>query len=135
VEALVALVERLCVDAEDDLRSPRFAFGFGEHDAVEAVRQLVVDRGIASWPSRAGQLTTAFGQAILLGRELPGGWPFVRVVLLCSGSYPGRDLLMRLPLGTRVVLVFDPHDPPDDAEELRRLVYEDGAGFFVKPSS
>lgn len=136
VEAIVSAVDALCIDAEADLRSPRYALAFGTHDEVEAVRQRVVDRGIAVWQRGDQQLNTGWGQSVLLGDDLPAGWPFARVVVVCRGSFPAPSLVKSIAMDTRVVLVFDPRDPPGAGGELRRLADEANSGYFYdKPSS
>jgi hypothetical protein len=136
LEAIVSAVEGLCIDAEADLRSPRYAFAFGTHADIEPVRQIVVDRGIATWRRGDEQLVTAWGQSVFLGSEVPKGWPLARVAVVCRGSFPTGALVKSMPLDTSVLLIFDPRDPPTARGELKRLADEANSGYFyAKPSS
>jgi hypothetical protein len=121
VDAVFALLEHLCVDAECEPRSPRYFFGFASWPIVEHVRRQLIAVGRAAWDERDDRIRTPSGQIVLARREPVRGWPLDRAVIVCSGDYPDEDTLLAARRGQSVILVIDPTDPPKRAAALRAL--------------
>ena len=84
VDAVFALLEHLCVDAECEPRSPRYFFGFASWPIVEHVRRQLIAVGRAAWDERDDRIRTPSGQIVLAGREPVQGWPLDRAVIVCN---------------------------------------------------
>lgn len=120
-DAVLALLEQLCDDAEHDVRSPRYFFGFAEPAIVERVRATLVAIERAAWDEGDDKIRTTSGQVVLAGRDPVPHWPLERAVVVCSDDYPDPITLRTVERGRDLVLVLDPIRPHAGADALRRL--------------
>jgi hypothetical protein len=121
VDAVFALVEDLCREAQADPRSPRYFFGFASPTIVQSVRAQLIAMHRAAWDEGDDRIRTASGQVLLTGRAPAPRWPLQRAVVVCSGEYPDAQTLAAVQQGDEVILVLDPIRPPAHADVLRRL--------------